>query len=289
MTRLVGVSGHPLAHTLSPAMHNAAYDEMGLDWVYIPLGVEHVRDLPALAEALRVLPFVGLNITMPYKEPMLQLCDEVARFAELAGAVNCVHVSEGRLIGYNTDGRGLIESLAAEAGFSVRGRDVVLLGAGGAAAAAAAAFVMEGAASLTIVNRTIDNADQLLARLAPHARETTLATALLCADAEDVVRAADLVVNATPLGMRTDDPSPVDGRWLHSGQTVADMVYRPAVTALLAAASAAGAAAVGGLGMLVAQGAVSIEIWNGESQTPAPRQTMRAAAESELARQHAQL
>jgi shikimate dehydrogenase len=146
---------------------------------------------------------------------------------------------------------------------------------------------MEGAASLTIVNRDLDKADRLLARLASHARETALDAAESGEDAEQVVRSADLVVNATPLGMRPDDPSPVDASWLHSGQTVADMVYRPTVTPLLAAAAAAGATAVGGLGMLVAQGAVSIEIWNGESPQAAPRGIMRAAAEAELARQHA--
>ena len=282
-TLLAGVTGRPLSHTLSPAMHNAAYAEMGLDWVYVPMAVDNVRDLPALADALRVLPFVGLNVTMPYKEPMLELCDEVATFAQVAGAVNTVHVVDGRLLGYNTDGRGLVDSLATEADFDPAGRDVVLLGAGAAAAAALLAFALEGAASVTVANRTLETAEELVERLAPHARDTRLAAIGLGPAAEAAVRDADLLVNATPVGMRPQDPVLVAPEWLRAGQLVADMVYRPAITPLLAAASAAGATAVGGLGMLVAQGAVSIEIWNGDSQQSAPRQTMRRAAAEALA------
>jgi shikimate dehydrogenase len=284
-TLLVGVTGRPLAHTLSPAMHNAAYSEMGLDWLYVPLGVDNVRDLPALADALRVLPFVGLNVTMPYKEPILDLCDEVATFAQVAGAVNTVHVVDGRLIGYNTDGRGLVDSLSADASFDPAGREIVIVGAGGAAAAAVVALALAGASSVTVANRTFEAAEELVARLGPHSRAARLEAVGLGAEAERAVRDADLVVNATPLGMRPGDPSPVPPGWLHAGQVVADMVYRPAVTPLLTAALAAGATAVGGLGMLVAQGAVSIEIWNGDSQQRAPRETMRRAAARALAAQ----
>ncbi|TLM79746.1 MAG: shikimate dehydrogenase, partial [Actinobacteria bacterium] len=140
-TRLAGVVGWPLGHTLSPAMHNAAYEALGLDWVYVPLPVEDDADMLRFIGALRVLPFVGVNITMPHKQAMLRLCDEVAMFAQMAGAVNTVHVSDGRLIGYNTDGRGLLEALETEAGFLPEGKSVTLVGAGGAAGAALVAFV----------------------------------------------------------------------------------------------------------------------------------------------------
>jgi shikimate dehydrogenase len=276
-TRLAGVTGWPLGHTLSPAMHNAAYDKMGLDWLYVPLPVEHVRDLPPLMEALRVLPFVGMNVTMPYKEPVMELCDEVATVAQLAGAVNTVQVRDGRLIGYNTDGRGLVESLVREAGFAPKGARIVILGAGGAAAAALVAFVLEGAASVTVVNRTVANAQAMIARLQGSVRETALCALPADDDAGEVVAGADLVVNATPLGMRPEDPLPMPAAWLHGGLLVADMLYRPAVTPLLAEASRIGARAVGGLGMLVAQGATSIEIWD-EASKRAPRDAMRAAA-----------
>jgi len=283
-TRLAGVTGWPIGHTLSPAMHNAAYEQMDLDWLYLPLPVEHVRDLPLLTEALRVLPFVGINITMPYKEPVMDLCDEVATVAELAGAVNTIHVSDGRLIGYNTDGRGLVESLAQDADFTTKDARIVLFGAGGAAAAALVAFVLEGAASVTVVNRTLANAESMIARLRGRTRETAVCAVLPDADAAEAVAAADMVVNATPLGMRPGDALPLPAAWLHEGLLVADMVYRPAVTPLLAEAALVGARAVGGLGMLVAQGATSIETWNDDDARPrAPRETMRAAAAAAVA------
>ena len=282
-TRLAGVTGWPIGHTLSPAMHNAAYEEMGLDWLYLPLPVEHVRDLPRLTEALRVLPFVGMNVTMPYKEPVMELCDEVATVAELAGAVNTVHVTDGRLIGYNTDGRGLVEALAEDADFTPRGARIVVLGAGGAAAAALVAFVLEGAASVTVVNRTLANAERMIARLDGRTRETAICAVRPDADAREAVAGADLLVNATPLGMRPGDDLPVPAEWLHEHLVVADMVYRPAVTPLLAEATLAGARATGGLGMLVAQGATSIEIWDDDERQRAPRPTMRAAASAALA------
>ncbi len=284
-TQLAGVTGWPLSHTLSPAMHNAAYETMGVDWVYVPLAVRSAGDLPALMDALRTLPFVGINITMPYKEPILKLCDEVAVFASVAGAVNTIHVVDGRLIGYNTDGRGLVESLAQGAGFHAEGKDVVVVGAGGAAAAAVLALSLEDAASVTILNRTHSNAEDLVARLQGHARGTVLTAEALTPDAAGSVRRAQLVVNATPVGMRPAGGMPLPGEWLHGDQVVADMVYRPAVTPLLAAAASVGATAVGGLGMLVAQGAVSIEIWNGDSQQAAPREVMRTAALEALALQ----
>jgi shikimate dehydrogenase len=283
--RLAGVTGWPVGHSLSPAIHNAAYREMDLDWVYVPLPVEHVRDLPALAEALRVLPFVGLNVTMPYKDPVMELCDEVSTVAELSGAVNAVHVRDGRLFGYNTDGRGMCASLESEAGFAVKGSNVVLVGAGGAAASAFVAFVLEGAASVTIVNRTLARAEAVLSRLDGRTRDTAVAALVPDADAREAVAGADLLVNATPLGMRSDDALPVPAEWLHEGLLVADMVYRPSVTPLLAQARLAGARVLGGLGMLVEQAAMSIEIWNEDAHQRAPRETMRAAAAAALAGQ----
>jgi shikimate dehydrogenase len=232
---------------------------------------------------LRVLPFVGLNVTMPYKEPVLERCDEVATFARIAGAVNTVQVVEGRLVGHNTDGRGLIDSLADDAGFDPKDRKIVLVGAGGAAAAAVIALALKGAASVTVANRTVEVAEQLVERMGPQAGTTRMEVVALGAGAEEAVRGADLVVNATPLGMTPGDPSPVPREWLRAGQVVADMVYRPTVTPLLTAATWAGATALGGLGMLVAQGAASIEIWDGDPQRPVPRDTMRRAALESLA------
>lgn len=280
-TRLAGVTGWPLDHTLSPPMHNAAYAALHVDLVYLPLPVRNESELARLVSAMRVLPFVGLNVTMPFKAAMLELCDEVAAQARLAGAVNTVHCLDGRLIGYNTDGRGLLESLAEEAGFAAEGKRVVIIGAGGAASGAVVAMVAARAARVAVVNRSVERAQQLLARIIEWSRTTVLEAVELSEAADEVAR-ADLVVNATPVGMHGTAETPIPVEWLREGQVVADMVYRPAVTPLLAAASKAGAKPVGGLGMLVAQGAMAIDIWVGEDGRRAPREVMRAAAEQVL-------
>ncbi len=277
-TRLAGVIGWPIDHSLSPAMHNAACARLGLDWVYIPLPVREYTDVAAVVTAIRALPFVGFNVTMPYKRLMLDLCDEVAAQARLAGAVNTVQVVDGRLMGYNTDGRGLLESLRDDAAFEPEGKRAVVLGSGGAASAIVAAFGLARVAHMTIVSRDPAHADELIARVAPHARDTELLVVQAGDDAAPYVQAADLVVNSTPLGMRPEDPLPVRAEWLHSGQVISDMIYSPPDTPLLQAARSAGATALGGLGMLVAQGAISLEIWNGDSTISAPRDVMRDAA-----------
>ncbi len=281
-TKLAGVIGWPIDHTLSPAMHNAVYEELGLDWVYVPLGVPDEVGLRRLVAAIRSLPFVGFNITMPYKAAMLELCDEVATASSMAGAVNAVHcTADGRLIGYNTDGRGMLESLAADADFDPTGKRVVLLGAGGAAGGAFVALALAKCSAITVVNRNLRNAEELVDRMASRLQSVEACAATM-AEAESAVRQADLVVNATPVGMEEGDPSPVPTEWLREGQTVLDMVYATdAPTALVAGAREAGAMALDGLGMLVAQGAIAIDIWNdGEVRTP--RDVMRRAALEQL-------
>jgi shikimate dehydrogenase len=282
-TRLAGVVGWPLEHTLSPAMHNAAYDAIGLDAVYLPLPVPNEAGLARLVSAVRVLPFLGFNVTMPFKAAMLELCDEVAALARLSGAVNTVHCVEGRLVGYNTDGRGLLESLQEEAGFCPEGKRVAILGAGGAASAALVACVVSKAARVAVVNRSVERGEDLIGRVSAHLRETEAVAVAFDDAAAAEVSSADLVVNATPVGMHPNDPAPVPADWLRGGQVVADMVYRPAVTALLDEARRAGATAVGGLGMLVSQGAMAVDIWTGDERERAARDVMRAAAERVLA------
>lgn len=282
-TRLAGVIGWPLEHTLSPAMHNAAYEALGLNWVYIPLPLRDGAELIRLASIVKSLPVVGFNVTMPYKRVMLNMCDEVAAMAQLAGAVNAVHVADGRLIGYNTDGRGLVESLASEAGFQPEGRNVLLLGAGGAAGAAVVGMILGKAARITVAARRDEMSEALVDRLQGRTRDTEVDTCGMGDDLRAVAEQADLIVNATPVGMGADDTSLVPAAWMHPGQVVADMIYRPAETALLREAASAGATPVGGLGMLVAQGAIALEIWNDGATVTAPRDIMRAAAEAELA------
>lgn len=288
-TRPTAVIGWPIAQSLSPVMHNAAYEALGLNWACIPLGVPDQRALFAFTEVVRQLPFVGFNVTMPYKQAMLELCDETATLAQLAGAVNTVHCVDGQLIGYNTDGRGLLESLEVDAGFDPAGQRIAILGAGGAAGAALTAFILGRASSITVINRTVERAEALLSRVENNLRNTAAAALPLDLSAATAIRDADLIVNATPTGMSTSDPCPFPPEWLHEGQVVLDMVYQRPDTALLRAASAAGARPVNGVGMLVAQGALAIDIWMGEGggEAKAPRDVMRAAATRALDEQAA--
>ena len=243
-TKLAGVIGWPLGHSLSPAMHNAVYQELGLDWAYVPLAVADEVGLMRLVAAIRSLPFVGFNVTMPYKAAILELCDEVATAAQIAGAVNTVHCSDGRLIGYNTDGRGLLETLKNDAGFDPAGKRVVILGAGGAAGGAFVALIIAHAARITLVNRDVARAEELLERMGSHVANTQV-EALDYSDAEQAIREADLVVNATSVGMLPDDPSPVPAQWITPAHVVFDMVYgTPRPTALLACAVSVGATAL---------------------------------------------
>lgn len=282
-TKIAGVLGRPLGHSLSPAMHNAVYEELGLNWAYLPFELEDecgLRRFMALAPSLRC---VGFNVTMPFKQPVLELCDEVAMAASMAGAVNTVHVVDGRLVGYNTDGRGLLEALETEAGFAPAGKEVVILGAGGAAGAAFVAFLLARAASITIVNRDMDRADELIDRMSGHLGAVEVSSVSVFA-AESQVGSADLIVNATPAGMQPGDASPVRVDWLRPGQLVYDMVYGTAQpTALVAGARDIGATALDGLGMLVCQGAIAVDIWNDIRQVRTPREVMRRAAEDALA------
>jgi len=266
-------------------MHNAAYEALGLNWACLPLGVPDQRALLAFVEAARRLPIVGFNVTMPYKQAMAELCDEVATMAQMAGAVNTVHCVDGQLMGYNTDGRGLLEALSEDAGFDPGGKSVAIIGAGGAAGAAVTALLLSKAASLSLVNRDVSRAEALLDRIGERMRNMSATVYPLDGQAAEAVRAADLVINATPLGMGPNDPSPVPSSWLRDGHVVLDMVYRVGTTALVREATAVGARAFNGLGMLVAQGALAVDIWAGaeRAQVRAPRDVMRAAAERAMA------
>lgn len=266
-------------------MHNAAYEALGLNWVCLPLAVSDQRGLLAFVEAARRLPIVGFNVTMPYKQAMAELCDEVATLAQMAGAVNTVHCVDGQLMGYNTDGRGLLETLAEEAQFDPAGKTAAIIGAGGAAGAAVTAMLLSKAANLALVNRDTDRAEALIERMGDRLRNTSASVYRLDNSAVAAVREADLIINATPVGMRPDDGSPLPEGWVRDGQVVLDMVYRVGTTELVRGSIAAGARAYSGVGMLVAQGALAIDIWAGadRAQFRAPRDVMRAAAERAMA------
>lgn len=266
-TRVAAVIGHPVRHSLSPALHNAAFEQLGLDWVYTAFEVAPGCAADALT-AMRVLGIGGLSVTMPHKEDVASAVDSLDPAAAALRSVNTVVPQpDGSLKGYSTDGAGFVASLAT-AGHTVVGRSVCLLGAGGAARAIADALGRAGASRVIVVNRTAATAEATAALAGAVGEVGTAAD----------VAEADIVVNATSVGMGSDE-LPFDGALLHAGQLVADIVYHPRDTALLRAARAVGATAVDGVGMLVQQAALQQVLWHGAVPSVA---AMTAAAEREL-------
>lgn len=265
-TRVVGLLGDPVAHSRSPQLHNAAFAALGLDYVYVPFAVT-ACDLPAAVAGLRALGLRGANVTVPHKVAAASLLDELDETAAALGAVNTIVVEGGRLRGFNTDvagfRRALVEAWEAAAGAeTVAGRRALVLGAGGAARAVALALADLGLAT-TVANRTLSNAERLVAPL------TTLDAAF--------VRAHDVLVNATTLGLAGQGKVPAAlADNVVRRQVVVDLVYGEGPTDFLAAARARGAGTVDGLSMLVWQAAAAFELWTG---VPAPVQVMRDAAE----------
>lgn len=261
-TRLVGVIGHPVGHTLSPKMHNAAFAASGLDYVYVPMDVRP-ENLPAAVIGLRALGFQGFNVTMPHKEAILPLVDELDEASKVMGAVNTVMVQDGRLHGTNTDGSGFVEA-CEESGVGLEGARVLLVGAGGAAAAIAVAVLGEGARDLRILNRSPRRAEKLRERLwgaHPGAGITVHAAT----DPESAARGADVIVNATYLGMSNEDPLPVPVSCLGTNTAVCDAVYkRGGATRFIKLAGERGLRTVPGGRMLLYQGIQAQRIWTGK-------------------------
>jgi shikimate dehydrogenase len=269
-TRVAAVIGDPVRHSLSPVLHNTAYRELGIDWVYVAFEVPEGATNQALA-AMRALGLLGLSVTMPHKTAAVAACDELSPDAEALRSTNTVTLlADGRLAGDSTDGPGFLRSLR-DAGHDVGGVGALVLGAGGAARAVAHALGGAGARVTVCARR--DDAARAAAALA--SGETVAWRERIAA-----ASAATLVVNATPVGMGdTGRDLPVPVEVLHRGQVVADLVYHPLETALLAGARERGAAVVDGLGMLVHQAALQVERWTGEV---APVAAMRAAAAGAL-------
>lgn len=274
-TKVAAVIGSPVQHSLSPALHNAAFAHLGLDWVYVALHVEPGEAQRAV-DAMRVLGLGGLSVTMPHKEAVALAVDELDPAAAALRSVNTVvPLADGTLVGHSTDGAGFVASLLEE-GHAVRGRSVCVIGAGAAARSIVDALARAGAADVAVLNRTAATAEEAAALAGRVGRVASSGR-----DALD----ADIVVNTTPVGMggygsAAVDPLPIDPAFLRAGHVVADIVYHPRRTALLEAASAVGAATVEGLGMLVHQAAIQQELWHGDRPDTA---VMRAAADRELA------
>ncbi len=274
-TGVVGIMGDPVSHSLSPAMHNAAFAALGLDMVYVPLPVA-VAAVGAALEGLAALGFRGANVTVPHKGAVLPYLTRLDDDALLAQAVNTIVVDGRQLLGYNTDIEGAREALVAVCGDSLRGGSALILGAGGAARAVALALTRLGM-RLTVVNRTSAGAErlaQVVDTVAPASPCRWLPIEVLTATE---VAGHDLIVNATTLGMAGAGkvPAPLVDT-VSAGQIVFDVVYGSTETDLLTQARKRGATTVDGLAMLVAQAAAAFELWTGQS---APRDAMRQALE----------
>ena len=275
-SRLYGILGHPIGHSLSPLMHTLAFRHHGLDAVYLPFSVapEHLSKAVAGAVALGM---GGFNVTIPHKETILACLDEITDEARVIGAVNTVHVKDGHAVGHNTDGAGFLLALKGVE-TPVSELDTCVLGAGGAARALAAALLGAGCPRLVIANRTFTRGERLAAELQsrhPGAEVRSIGMA----DAAHAAHQSRLVVNSTSIGMHKGDDSPLPGGCLGPEHVVYDIVYRPLVTPLLREARAAGATTIGGLDMLIGQGAAAFTIWTGLSF---PLDTVRPAMEARL-------
>lgn len=274
-TRAAGVIGQPIRHSLSPTIFNAAFEASGLDWAYLAFEVPEGATGLAMG-GVRALGLEGVSVTMPHKAAVIDALDDLTEDASILGAVNCIARVGTRLVGHNTDGAGFVDSLLIDEGIDVEGLRVAVFGAGGAGRAVAHALGQAGAREVVVVNRSPEPAERAASLAGPAGRVGTPE------DASSV----DLVVNATPLGMgvvvtTTGEPEalPLEPRLLAPGQIVADLVYHPSTTPLLAVARTQGLRTVGGLGMLIHQAAHAFRLWTSEE---APLEAMSAAAVAAL-------
>jgi len=270
-TRVAAVIGDPIAHSLSPTIHNAGFRALDLDWVFTAFAVREGDAVHAL-EAMRVLDIAGLSVTMPHKAAVAACVDELDADAATLEAVNCVARRGDQLIGHNTDGPGFVAAVR-DAGFDPYGRRCVVLGAGGAARAVILALGRAGAAEVVVVNRTRERAEAAMVLAGPVGRVGD----------DTAVAGGELIVNATSVGMaQNDDPNatPCALELLGADHTVVDLVVHPVDTAFLRGAAQRGSTVIDGVGMLVHQAAIAFEIWTG---LPAPVGLMHSAARARLA------
>jgi len=254
-TRITGLFGYPVEHTLSPAMHNAAFEALGLDYCYAAFRV-HPDSLPEAVKAIRALHLSGVNVTIPHKEKVIPFLDEVDKEATAIGAVNTIVNSNGNLKGYNTDGRGFIQSFF-EYGISAEGKDVLVIGAGGASRAISY-YLGKEAKRLFLYDIEQEKAERLAADL-----KKILGKDVSIVDDIGRTERFNIFLNATPLGLKEEDPLPFDTSHLRSDQIVCDLIYKK--TRLLEEASRKGCIALDGLGMLLWQGVFAFELWTGVS------------------------
>jgi shikimate dehydrogenase len=286
-TKLAAVIGDPVRHSLSPVLHNAAFEATGLDWVYVALHVPAGAGRSAV-DAMRTLGIAGLSVTMPHKAAVAGAVDRLTPSAERLGAVNTVVRRGSDLVGDSTDGQGFLDALGAETGVDPTGRRALVLGTGGAARAVCLALAGAGVASLGVVGRRPEAVAAVVALCNGRFRSGSVRGGAVRAGPAragsiDEVDGAELVVNATPVGMGGAPeglPFGLDTSRLGSGQVVVDLIYHPAASELVVAARARGATATNGVGMLVHQAGHQFTLWTG---VQAPLEVMAGAARRVMA------
>jgi len=251
-TKITGLFGYPVEHTLSPAMHNAAFEYLGMDYRYLPFLV-HPDFINQAVNAVKALTLAGVNVTVPHKETVIPFLDIVDEEAAFIGAVNTIVYREGRLHGYNTDGRGFMRSLS-ENNILVEGTKILVVGAGGASRAISY-YLSEKSRALFLYDIAKQKLDTLVSDLS---KIRTNVSALV---QPERLEGFDIIINATPLGLKKDDPLPLDISGLSPHQVVCDLIYKK--TRLIEGASQRGCRTMDGLGMLLWQGVLAFELWTG--------------------------
>ncbi len=277
-TKLCGIIGQPVRHSLSPVFQNAAFKHAGLNWVYLPFEVEPSGLGDAIA-GLKAAGCRGLNVTMPYKHAVIELLDGLSESASMVDAVNTIEFKSGRLIGHNTDGRGFVASLREDAEFDPRGKSAIIIGAGGAARAVALALAQSGLSKLLILNRRPVKAEELMRLIFSRYPDCTVGVSQ---SPDSDISEYDLIVNTTPVGMEQSPGLPNALEGIEVRQIVYDIIYWPLETEFLKLAKEKGARTMNGARMLLHQGAASFTVWTGR---PAPLVEMTAALADELSSQ----
>ncbi|MGI6629234.1 MAG: shikimate dehydrogenase [Bacillota bacterium] len=282
--RILGIFGHPVSHSLSPKMHNAALEAVGLEKEFIYLKFDILpHDLKTAINALKVLNAKGVNITIPYKEAVIPFLDGLDMSAQAVNGVNVIVNDNGRLIGYNTDGIGFIRSLKEESGVNPQGKKVLVLGAGGAAKSVCAALAAAGTREIVIVNRTIERAEsagEIVRKIGCKVRTYDFSRKKFN-DLTEEISSSSIIINTTSVGLYPPDQSLLTDfqDFLHQDQVVADIIYLPKETLLLKQAKRKGCVTLSGAGMLIYQGAEAFRLWTG---LDAPVDIMKKVLEEEL-------
>jgi shikimate dehydrogenase len=272
-TGVVGIIGYPIEHSLSPIMQNAAFAAALLDYMYVPFAVTP-ENLETAVTGLTSLGVCGFNVTIPHKTAIIPFLDRLDESAESAGAVNTVARSGASLIGYNTDGDGLVDALASELNYIPGSEQILVIGAGGAARGAIAALCRSGAEKILVCNRTLENACSIKLAMNSRYPETEIDVVPLEQLSEMHLKVSSLLLNTTSLGMKGEKIGTINLASLPVHAKVYDMVYSKSVTPLVACALTSSLSAVNGIGMLVAQGERAFKIWTGQNP---PKGVMRQA------------